>query len=92
MRSWVEKLGRVSKERGTYIYFHEIQIGNFSWNIYEGFDPKYMLTIKEFNDEECFINQISLKIYQDEYDYLFDIYKNKLKNYEDDLIAQIENL
>lgn len=51
-----------------------------------------MLTIKEFNDKECFINQISLKIYQDEYDYLFGIYENKLKNYEDDLIAQIENL
>lgn len=92
MRSWVEKLGKISKERGTYIYFQDIKIDNFTWSLYEGFDPKYMLTIKEFNDEEHFINQISLKIYQDEYDYLFDIYKTKFKNYEDDLIAQIENL
>jgi hypothetical protein len=92
MRNWIEKLGKVSKERGTFICFREIKIANFSWNVYEGFDPKYMLTIKEFNDKEYFINQISLKIYQDEYDYLFDIYKTKFKNYEDNLIAQIENL
>lgn len=92
MRNWVEKLGKISKERGTYIYFQDVKVDNFTWNVYKGFDPKYMLTIKEFNDKEHVINQISLKIYQDEYDYLFDIYKNKLKNYEDDLIAQIENL
>lgn len=92
MRNWVKKLGKISKERGTYIYFQDVKVDNFTWSLYEGCDPKYMLTIKEFNDKEHFINQISLKIYQDEYDYLFDIYKTKFKNYEDDLIAQIENL
>ena len=85
MRQWVEKLAKVSKERGVFcsgqIYIDAI----YKWHSY-GYDNIWYVYINTGTQTA------SIKIYQDEYDLLSKIENLVMDNTGDDIIKEIENL
>lgn len=80
MRAWIEKLAKISKEKGYYLN-NEIKTPNFTWVVLH-FDMQLYLMSNE--------KSVFFKIYDDEYDMLkevSDYIKNKTK---DDLIKLIK--
>lgn len=83
MRAWIEKLAKISKEKGIY-YCTEIKTPNFSWTIYgSALKELYLKTDKK---------SVFFKIYDDEYDVLKEVLDCIKKKTEDDLIKLIEEL
>ena len=84
MRSCVEKLANVSKDRGVFCS-GQINFGIYKWHAY-------------VCDHICYvyisdgIQTISIKIYQDEYDLLSEIESIVRNNTKDDIIKKLENL
>lgn len=81
MRAWIEKLAKISKEKGTH-YYNEVKTFNFAWTIY-GVEKKelYLRTDK---------GSVFLKIYDDEYDVLKEVSDYIKKKTEDEIIKLIE--
>lgn len=81
MRAWIEKLAKISKEKG-FCSFNEIITPNFAWTIY-GVEKKelYLRTDK---------GSVFLKIYDDEYDVLKEVLDYIKKKTEDEIIKLIE--
>lgn len=93
MRTWIEKLAKISKEEGYYaqvrenIFHHPgITVRSIHWRISPCDIEKYLF-ITDDNDG-CFA---SIKIYNDEYDLLEDVISILAKKSQDYFINQIEN-
>lgn len=80
MRAWIEKLAKISKEKGTY-YYNEVKTFNFAWTIY-GIEKELSLRTDK--------GSMFLKIYDDEYDVLKEVSDYIKKKTEDDIIKLIE--
>lgn len=80
MRAWIEKLSKISKEKG-FCSFNEIITPNFAWTIYGIEKELYLRTDKK---------AVYLKIYDDEYDMLEEVLDYIKKKTEDEIIKLIE--
>jgi len=85
MRQWIEKLAKVSKERGVFcngqIYIDAI----YKWHSY-GCDNIYYVYIDAGTETS------NIKIYQDEYDLLSEVKDLVANNTKDNIIKELENL
>lgn len=91
MRSWIEKLGKISKESGICKGFTSVRVNNLEWNVYPFTENTYRLSIREFDFENKYESSTYITIYQDEFDYLNDILLTKQKDYQNEIISKIEN-
>lgn len=92
MRSWVEKLAKVIKKEGTYTYINEINIRNYRIKL-EKFREDIGLYINHYKvigDDAYYDKNIYLKLYQDEYDLLYKIFKD-IEESEQDALIEIFN-
>lgn len=80
MRAWIEKLAKISREKGIN-YYTEIRTPDFTWGIY-CYDKQLYI---KFNEKA-----VSLKIYDDEYDMLEEVLDYIKKKTEDEIIKLIE--
>lgn len=81
MRTWVEKLAKLSKEKGTHRCI-EIKTPNFTWSLHNLIKKElYIKTDKE---------SVFFKIYDDEYDILKEVSDYIKKKTENNLIKLIE--
>ena len=81
MRAWIEKLAKISKEKGIH-YCTEIRTPDFTWTIYgPALKELYLKTDRK---------SLLFKIYDDEYDILKEALDHIKKKTEDDLIKLIE--
>jgi hypothetical protein len=95
MRPWIEKLAKISKERGS-IYCYYVSLGpDFYWDLdtYYKKDPngKYLRLYKGSSISLASTNAY-FKLYDDEWDLLnevLDYCENKSRDY---IIEQINNL
>ena len=84
MRTWVEKLAKISKERGISCS-GQVHFGTYKWHTY-GCDNIYYVYI---NDG---VQTASIKIYQDELDLLSETETLVANNTRDNIIKELENL
>lgn len=92
MRSWVEKLAKVIKKEGVYTYISEITIRNYRIKL-EKFREDFGLYVhhyKVIDNDAYYDKNIYLKLYQDEYDLLYKIFKD-LEESEQDALIDIFN-
>ena len=86
MRTWVEKLAKISKEKGIR-NCGQVRINalSYKWHLYtcDGMFYVYIDTGTQTT---------SIKIYQDEYDLLSKIEDLVTNNTEDNIIESLENL
>lgn len=80
MRAWIEKLAKISKEKGYY-WLNDIKTSDFRWNI-QWYDKLLYL---RFDEKAVFF-----KIYDDEYDMLKEVSDYIKKKTEDEIIKLIE--
>ena len=79
MRQWIEKLSKISKERGIFCS-GQVHFGTYKWHTY-GCD--------NINDG---VQTASIKIYQDELDLLSETETLVANNTRDNIIKELENL
>lgn len=92
MRSWVEKLANVIKKEGTYHWINEISVRDYNIKI-DKFQEKFKLYVSHFKkveNETYYDKNISLKLYQDEYDLLYKIITD-IEESEQDALIKIFN-
>lgn len=94
MRSWIEKLAKISKEQGS-IYRYHVSLGSdFYWDLdtyYKDINGKYLCLYKGSSISST-STDAHFKLYDDEWDLLnevLDYCENKSRDY---LIEQINNL
>lgn len=96
MRTWVEKLARVSKERGSF-FCMRILIDDLEWDIDSYYRDTHFtkggscLCIKHIENESC-VQNCWIKLYDDELDLLketMEYCENKAKDY---FLNRLENL
>lgn len=80
MRAWIEKLAKISKEKG-YCWYNEIRTPDFTWTVFH-FDMQLYLMSNE--------KSIYFKIYDDERDMLKEVSDYIKKKTEDEIIKLIE--
>lgn len=86
MRRWVEKLAKISKEKGIFDKSHVyIDTIYYNWHIFMC-DNTYYVYIDTGTKTSI------IKIYQDEYDLLSEVKDLVANNTKDSIIKELENL
>jgi hypothetical protein len=91
MRSWIETLGKISKELGVCKHITNVRVNDLEWSVYNYLNT-YKLYIKDVDIYDKTKNSTDIIIYQDEFDYLNDILQTKQKDYQNETISKIESL
>ena len=94
MRPWIEKLAKISKEKGIFNHFHII-INDLEWDIdyYMRMDVKqnrYLYIENFLNDNNYQTSQF--KLYEDEVALLSETITYCENKTKDDILNKIENL
>ena len=91
MRIWIEKLGRKLEKEGICIN-NQVTFGDKRIEVTHSLDGVPNLCVRTIPYSDNYYGSYDfIKIYEDEYDYLFEIIINKRKNKEIELIKEFES-
>ena len=86
MRNWVEKLAKVSEEKGEQ-YRNKIRVNDIEWTTWKSYENKgYYISI------DCNSMYTTHKLYEDEYDLLYKTEDYILNKAKDQVTEIINNL